>query len=104
LRLTNTPLALTHCVVDSNAGVAGGGIYSDSALLLQDCSLINNTAVFSQQGNAGAVQGGGLFSAGGVFTLQSCLVSNNTAVMSPRAQRTKSARVGASTARRGCSP
>ena len=82
IRLTNTPFTLNSCMIVSNTGVSGGGIYSDSPLLLQNCSLINNSATYSQQGNSYLVQGGGLFSAGGGVTLQSCLVSNNTAIMS----------------------
>jgi sugar lactone lactonase YvrE len=81
LRFTNTPFALTNCVIDSNTGVSGGGIYTDSPLFLQNCTLINNAATFGQQTSPYFVQGGALFSASGNVTLQSCIVSNNSAVM-----------------------
>ncbi|HEX3798591.1 MAG TPA: Calx-beta domain-containing protein [Verrucomicrobiae bacterium] len=81
IRFSNTPFVLDHCTINNNSGVTGGGIYSDSPLLLQNCSILNNAAAFAPRGNAYAVQGGGLFSAGGGVTLLSCLVSNNTAIM-----------------------
>jgi uncharacterized repeat protein (TIGR02543 family) len=81
IRLTNTPFAMTNCVVDSNSGVRGGGIYTDSALWMQNCSIVNNSATFLQQGSNYVVQGGGIFVTNGPVTLVSCVISNNTAVM-----------------------
>ena len=72
---------MSYCTINSNVGVSGGGIYTDSPLLLQNCSLVNNAATYGQTDSPYYVQGGGLFSLNGGVTLQSCLVSNNTAIM-----------------------
>jgi hypothetical protein len=81
IRFANTPLAMSNCMIVSNAGVSGGGIYTDSALWLQNCMIANNQATCGQQASPYFVQGGGLYSVNGGVTLQSCLVSNNTAIM-----------------------
>ncbi len=81
IRCTNTALALTNCVIDSNSGSVGGGIYADGLLRMEGCAVVNNTALLTEGDTSFYAQGGGIYVAGGAATLRRCVISNNTAVM-----------------------
>ncbi len=81
---TNTSLTLTRCTVSGNyvsiinGAVYGGGIYSQSDLILRDTEVSNNSATASapfSPSNAAAF-GGGIY-AGGTLTLERTVVDSN---------------------------
>jgi hypothetical protein len=80
LRFTNTPFVLNNCTISSNSGPLGGGIYSDSALALTNCYILNNAAITADTNSPYSARGGGIYVTNGPLTLQSCVISNNTAI------------------------
>jgi hypothetical protein len=76
IRITNTSVVISNCLIASNTSPAnGGGILAVTAannLVLQNCTLINNTCGFS---------GGGICALIGTntLTMTECVVSNNFA-------------------------
>src|SRR5205823_2024277 len=72
--------ALNNCTIDSNSGPLGGGIYSDSALALTNCNILNNAATTADTNSPYSARGGGIYVTNGPLTLQSCVISNNTAI------------------------
>jgi hypothetical protein len=90
----STQATITGCVIDSNTGVAGGGVYSAISVTIADTDITRNTSTGSAGGgiyapvgltatntkingncNSGYLGGGIL--AGGTVTLKNCQIENN---------------------------
>ena len=77
VRLQGTPLTMRWCVIANNRGDNGGGLRTDSSLLLEDCVITNCIASIN-----GYARGGGIYFTGGAgttLTLRRCLVAGNSA-------------------------
>lgn len=79
LRITNTPPALTNCIIrDNTSPWWGGGILanvSEKPLILKGCLITNNYA--APQDTANPIFGGGLCVLGSVLLADSVVVSNH---------------------------
>jgi hypothetical protein len=79
--IDNATLTLSHCAVENNQGIAGGGIFSSgaNARLTVVNSSVNNNSV-----GGGQAEGGGINSTG-VLTITDSTVSGNNSITGGRA-------------------
>ena len=77
IRILNTPLTLNGLTLLNNQSTSGGGIASDSTLVLEDC-VISNCIAYS----GGSARGGGIWLNGAsdkMLTLRRCQILHNSA-------------------------
>lgn len=82
IRIDNSNPTIRNCKIINNLNsgsdnIYGGGIYSNSSLVLSNCYIANNS-VSASGGTHPHTKGGGIY-VDGSLTLENCTIENNTA-------------------------